>query len=256
MIVELFGPPGAGKTTFANALTTSLRESGHVVELTLSCRPAERPSRPRPSASRAPGSWITPAAHRLTRPIVEMLAIARHPVALSHDIGAAAGLIRLMPPRKATMAFRLTQYILRLLHSWYHAAAAGHIVLFDQAFVQVVCSLALLGRARDERLIARALDCLPRPDLLIRVEAPPETLAARLSERVRRQGPFERLLERDVTMYLDSGIIDHVHELLRSRDQRVVSASSLDEHSLRDGVQRIQKELVAMFIAKRRATSS
>jgi adenylate kinase family enzyme len=42
MIIELFGPPGAGKTTFARALAARLRERGHTVDLILSQRPAER----------------------------------------------------------------------------------------------------------------------------------------------------------------------------------------------------------------------
>ena len=40
MIVELFGPPGAGKTTFARTLAAHLRERGHTVDLILSHRPA------------------------------------------------------------------------------------------------------------------------------------------------------------------------------------------------------------------------
>lgn len=257
MIIELFGPPGAGKTTFAHALTTALRESGHVVELTLSYRPAECASWPQSRRSTAPESWVAPVAHRLSRPLLEMLAIARNPFALSQGIGAAAGFVRLLPPRNMAVALRLSQYILRLLHSWYHASAARHIVLFDQAFVQVVCSLALLGRAPDEALIARALDCSPRPDLLIRLDAPLDTLAARLRDRVRRQSALERLLEPDLKTNLEQiRIIDHVHELLRGRAQFVMSASSLDEGSLRASVKHIEKELVAMFSAERRTMVS
>src|SRR5215813_2831336 len=109
MIIELFGPPGAGKTTFAHALTTRLRERGYDVQLTLSYRPAELPSQPQRGRSTAPRYWITPVIHRLSRPLVEMIAIARHPCALSHDIGAAAGLVGLLPPRNVAVAMRFSQ---------------------------------------------------------------------------------------------------------------------------------------------------
>ena len=42
MIVELFGPPGVGKTTFASALTAFLRQRGQAVDSLMSYRPAEQ----------------------------------------------------------------------------------------------------------------------------------------------------------------------------------------------------------------------
>jgi thymidylate kinase len=257
MIIELFGPPGSGKTTFAQALTSRLRERGHVVEPMVSYRPAER-STCRDSRSSKPAE--RPAAAvvgRLSRPLLEMLAIARHPFALSHDIGAAAGLMRLLPPRNMVGAIRLTQYMLRLSHSWCHASTARHIVLFDQAFVQLVCSLALLGRAADESLIARALDSTPKSDLLIRLDAPPELLAARLKDRERRQGGIERRLELDMRTNLDSiRIIDRMHDLMEKMGQSVITASSLDQHSLRRSVEHIERQLAMMFRAERRDIAS
>ncbi len=82
MIIELFGPPGAGKTTFARALTDRLRESGHLAELRLSYRPTERlPVLNRCGA--AAGRYQNVDIHRLSRPLLEMLTIARHPIANS-----------------------------------------------------------------------------------------------------------------------------------------------------------------------------
>src|SRR5260370_7256151 len=135
MIIELFGPPGVGKTTFAHALTNGLREGGHVVELTLSYRPAERPSSldscsPDPAQRR-----VAAVARRLTRPLLEMLAIASHPFALSHDIGAAAGLMRILPPPNMAAAIRLSQYTLRFSPSSPHPPATPPPLLFAHASV-------------------------------------------------------------------------------------------------------------------------
>ena len=74
MIVELFGPPGVGKTTFACAVADRLRERGRDVKLVLSYRPSEDPLASRAGASRAEGLArlrIPAALQRLVRPMVE-----------------------------------------------------------------------------------------------------------------------------------------------------------------------------------------
>jgi thymidylate kinase len=150
----------------------------------------------------------------------------------------------MLPPKNLIWSIRLSQYILRLSHAWQRASQANHIVLFDQAFVQVVCSLALLGRAPDEALIAQALDCAPKSDLLIRLDAPYETLETRLRERGRRQSTIERLFELDLNTNLESmRIVDQLDDLLRKRGRSVIRAASLDHGSLRESVERIGKQI-------------
>jgi thymidylate kinase len=256
MIIELFGDPGAGKTTFAHALSASLRDRGHVVTPFLSYRPAEPPPSVLPYAGDAIRPQAAAVARRLIRPAVEMLAVALHPVANSHDVLRAAALIRILPQKNRFRSVRLSQYIVRLSHAWRQASQADHIVLFDQAFVQVVCSLALSGRARDEALIAQALDSVPKSDLLIRLNAPYEILKARLRDRACRQSMIEQLFEINQDTNLKSmHIIDHVHELLRQRGQPVIRATSLDQRSLRESVERVAMQINAKSGTQCRGTA-
>src|SRR5689334_23315435 len=149
MIIELFGPPGAGKTTFARALTARLRESGLLAELRLSERPTERQPLLGPcgaAAGRFPaGQYQNVVMHRLSRPLGEMLTIARHPFANSRDVMTAVHLVRLLPPTSILASIKNAQYISRLSHSWHDKSRAAQVVLFDQGFVQAICSLALLA---------------------------------------------------------------------------------------------------------------
>lgn len=145
--------------------------------------------------------------------------------------------MELLPPKNMFWSMRMGQYVVRLSHAWQQASRADHIVLFDQAFVQAVCSLISHGQALDEASIAQALDYVPKPDLLVRLNAPHETLKARLHDRIWRQGRIERLFEPYQRTKPDLiHIIDHVHELLRRRGQPVIHAASIDQDSLRDGV--------------------
>jgi thymidylate kinase len=242
MIVELFGPPGAGKTTFARALTTRLRERGVAVELVLSYRPAENSStiNSAPSATHA-------AAMRLARPAIEMLAAAPHLFADWPELAASKRLMRALPPKHIIWSIRLRQYLLRLSRSWHVAAMANHIVIFDQAFMQAVCSLALMRHTCDPHLIAIALDGVPEADLLIRIDAPSDVLEARLIERQRLQSRMERLLELDLKTLLKSAqVIDRVNDVLEKRGKPVIRASSTDFRSLRAAVETVARETAGM----------
>src|SRR5215475_4771495 len=182
MIIELFGPPGAGKTTLSRALIARLRERGHSAALRLSYRPSERLQTIdtcRPIARR----YRNAVVDRLRRPFVETLSIARHPLANSRDVMTALQLVRLLPPANILASIKEGQYLLRLSHSWYDESRLARVALFDQGFVQAVCSLALLASGADDALIASALECAPKSDLLIRMVAPLELLTARLHDR-------------------------------------------------------------------------
>ena len=249
MIIELFGPPGAGKTTFARSLTARLRERGHLAELWLSYRPTEGLpvlDSSGASAGRYPaGRYQNVVMHRLRRPLSEMLMIARHPFANSRDVRTAVHLVKLLPPTNIFASIKKGQYISRLSHAWHEKSGAEHIVLFDQGFVQAVCSLALLAGVTNDASIADALDYAPISDLLIRLEAPLEVLKIRLNDRRRLQSTIEQLFEADLKTSLASiYMIDRVHALLLQRGRYVLTASSVDHHSLGESLDAIEKEVV------------
>jgi len=256
MIIELFGPPGAGKTTFARALAARLRERGQTVDLVLSQRPAERSPHEIGSGSDLPSQPISSVIGRLSRPFAEMLTMARHPFTTSHDVAMALNLIKILPPSSTLWSFRLTQYVSRLSRSWFQASNTGHIVLFDQAFVQAVCSLVLLGGAVDELAISHALEDIPKSDLLVRLDVPTDILTSRLRDRERRESRIERLLELDLTTSLRSlAIVDCLHELLRKEGRQIMNAASLDQHSLNEAVDQVEKQVMARVNLQQRAAT-
>ena len=127
-----------------------------------------------------------------------MLTIARHPFANSRDVKTAIHLVRLLPPTGIFASIKNGQYISRLSHSWHEKSGSPHVVLFDQGFVQAVCSLALLAGVATDAQVADALDYAPISDLLIRLEAPLELLKTRLYDRRRLQSSIEHLFEPDL----------------------------------------------------------
>jgi GTPase SAR1 family protein len=256
MIIEMFGPPGAGKTTLSRALIARLRERGYPAELRLSYRPSERSlvlDARRPIAKR----YHNAVVDRLRRPFLEMLAIACHPLANSRDMMTAVHLVRLLPPTNILASIKEGQYLLRLSHSWHDECRLARVVLFDQGFVQAVCSLALLAGAADDALIANALEYAPKSDLLIRMVAPLELLRARLHDRRSRQSTIEQLFESDLkTSLASTSMIDRLHELLLLKGRSVLSVSSIDQRSLDESVNLIEREISRKFQSRAQRSSA
>ena len=240
MIVELFGAAGSGKTTFANALARQLRTAGQRVEAVMSSRPAESGSLSRPHEG-----WrkVLALPRRFARPIAEMGLVWRDQ---SGQGRPWAELLALDPPVGLVTRLRMQQYLMRLTHAWSRASIAGHIVLFDQGFVQAVCTLLLVGRlAADQPLLEKLISTIPKSDVMIHVRTPRAVVEQRLRQRLRRQGPMERLLEADLEANLDSiAVIDRLDEALKRSGRTVINALSLDQSSLTESLTSIQLSLI------------
>jgi broad-specificity NMP kinase len=250
MIVELFGSPGAGKTTFARTLSARLRDSGYTTEPILSLRPAEATW----SGSSAkdiinPWNSATAVTRRVTKPAVELLGIALSSFVNSESAdNGLAKLLTIIPPKRLLQSMRERQYLRRLWRSWHRATRNNKVVIVDQGFVQIIHGLVMHVEADDETLISRALDCIPKADLLIRLSAPEEILEKRLRERRFRQGRIERLLERDIQANIGSiRTMDRLENILRNRGYSVTNVKAVNQHTLFANVEKIAAAIIAKF---------
>lgn len=234
MIVELFGPPAAGKTTFARGLVARMQAEGLEAELVSSYRPAER--------ARASAPGFGPAVlRRLARPVAELAAMSRDRSGADESGSVAAILLRMFPPRSLLWSVRLRQYLVRLDRAWHEQDHRDRVVVFDQGFVQAIGSLVLLARGPVDHAIAPALDLIPQPGLLVWLDTPLPVLEQRLIARRQRLSRAERWLELDLATNLRSArILADLHAELRRRwGAGIVPVDGGDAASLAAGMHRV-----------------
>lgn len=248
MIIETFGPPGAGKTTFSRALAQRLRDRGYTVDLVLTLPHLQ-------SHFFSRGGFV-PALLRISHAIFVTIVILCRPFANARGLRLARDLLRLMPPKNPIWRIRLSQYVMRFSCVWHDSHQPDHIVLFDQGFVQAVCTLALFSRA-DEKAIARAIGMRTRPDLLIRFDAPKELLEQRLYERTHAKAFAERWFEPDVHTFLQAKpITDYVSSLLAAKDERMICINSLDSNLMLEALDLVEEEVSGRFSGNRTSGST
>ncbi|MGK7867600.1 hypothetical protein [Falsiroseomonas sp. E2-1-a20] len=220
VVVELFGPAAAGKTTFAQALRRALEATGHRAEVVSSARPAEH------EASR-PGSALE---RMVVAPLSRATKIFGAVGELRSGDPVGVGLLALFPPRAPIVHLRSRRYLSRLHRTLSAHRAPGSIVILDQGYLSATCSLAARsGRAgRAEDGLGAALDLVPPADLVVWVETPREIVQARLRERLARQSAAERLFELDLaTLAEQARLTESLRRLMPRRGRAVLRVEGL-----------------------------
>jgi energy-coupling factor transporter ATP-binding protein EcfA2 len=179
IIVELIGPSGSGKSTLARAIVAAFPEA----RLVASARPAEEPH----------GRFQLPPF--MARAIKLVSLVPRPFGGLTEEDTAVRLMLSLLPTSRPLWRLRYWRYLTDLTTNLRREREAGGVTVLDQGFINAVGTLASLGRGVAKETLARALDMAPRPNLIVRIEAPRDVIAGRLRSRLGAQSPAERLFE-------------------------------------------------------------
>ena len=219
MIVELFGPAGAGKTTLAQALAEALGRRGEFVQVASSARPAEGGS--------------TSAIHAMSAraaKVLELPALMRG--SSKGRAGAIARWQTLRPSASVLWRLRFSCYLTRLESAWRDAASGTAITIFDQGYISALAAVVLRSPAYQYDELASCLRELPTADVTIHVSAPHDVIEQRLAARLASQHWIERMFELDPSVARHQPeIFEKIASLLTEQQRtitRVISASAED----------------------------
>jgi hypothetical protein len=244
MIIELFGPAAAGKTTLSRALEAALGASGRSVRIVASARPAERASDETSGGGIGMTGFLTRSAK----------AAGVLPLLLSSRGSGEPLLQALLPPRNIFWSMRYARYLSNLQSSWTSARASEGICVFDQAYMSALCSLMVLSDKATSETVASALDAIPQPDILVRMEVPRGVLEDRLRRRLASQGRFERLFELDIEATLrQAEAAEGLDGLLRAKGRNPIRVCSVDHAGLERAVARVVDEATRACLPRRMA---
>ena len=210
MIVELFGPSGVGKTTLSHTLASVLHTYGYPVELVSSARPSEQFG-----VGRLNSPPMRLRAH-LNR-VVKALGAVAALFPWSHEGSVEAELMSMLMTQSLWTRVRNRRYLLWLRKLWADARSPQRITIFDQGYLSALCSIVCRNSSL-RQVMPGVLDRLPKPDILICLDAPETEIEARLRARLDRLGPVARMLELDISTTLRQVAI--AAELRRELAQR------------------------------------
>ncbi|QKC92009.1 exopolysaccharide biosynthesis protein [Mesorhizobium sp. NZP2234] len=238
MIIEFFGPPGSGKTTFAHALAEQLRGKGYNAKVALSYKPSTRAG----SLDLGIVLFIT----RIASAIFSTLRILLSSGGIANDLSFSLSIVRLITPKKRIWRARIWRYLLHLSHCWSRAKRSPDIIIFDQGYVQAIGTLATFNGNTDNDVLATALSLAPRADLTIRLVVPSDVVENRLRQRIKHQPPAERVFEADLNVnMLSVGVFESINDLLATSGRKIIPVDNVDSQSTFKGICTVEKQVIS-----------